>query len=47
MHVCAIFEKHHSITEEEGAIAIKVFLAQFMNTALISTIVNTGFKIQS
>ncbi len=41
LNACAIFEKHHSITEEEGAIAIKVFLAQFMNTALISTIVNT------
>jgi alpha-tubulin suppressor-like RCC1 family protein len=41
LNACAIFEKHHSITEEEGAIAVKVFLAQFMNTALISTIVNT------
>jgi alpha-tubulin suppressor-like RCC1 family protein len=41
LNACAVFEKHHSITEEEGAIAIKVFLAQFMNTALISTIVNT------
>jgi alpha-tubulin suppressor-like RCC1 family protein len=41
LNACAIFEKHHSITEEEGAIAKKVFLAQFMNTALLSTIVNT------
>jgi hypothetical protein len=41
LNACAVFEKHHSITEEEAAIAQKVFLAQFMNTALISTIVNT------
>ena len=44
LNACAIFEKHHSITAEEKAIAIKVFASQFMNTALIGTIVNTDLS---
>ncbi len=37
----ALFERHHSVTGEEKAIAQKVFLSQFMNTAIINTLLNT------
>jgi len=37
----ALFERHHSVTGEEKAIAIKVFASQFMNTAIINTLLNT------
>lgn len=28
-------ERHHSVTRESGAIAMKIFLSQFINTGIV------------
>ena len=39
-----IFEKNHTITDEEQGLAMKMFLAQFMNTSIIILIINADFS---
>jgi hypothetical protein len=39
-----IFERNHTITDEEQGLAMKMFLAQFMNTSIIILIINADFS---
>ena len=30
-----LFERHHSVTRESGAVAVKIFISQFVNTGIV------------
>lgn len=40
----ARFERHHSTSSENAAVAFKVFLFQFINTALVTLVCTTGLR---